>query len=104
GQIQMSAEEYAAYNNAKTQSTPAAQAAAWEAYLKAYPQSAVKQDALQALLLAYSAGSDNAKTLDAADRLLQVDPNNLYAFVFETTLRGQVAGGIDSAADYARKG
>jgi hypothetical protein len=104
GDVQMSAEEYAAYNNAKTQTTPAAQAVAWEAYLKAYPQSAVKADALLQLLNAYSAGTDNAKTIDAADRLLQVDPNNFYAYFFETRLRGQAAGGIDSAADFARKG
>jgi hypothetical protein len=110
----MSQEEYAAYNNAKTQTTPAAQAAAWEAYLKAYPNSGVKQDALQQLLNAYSAGSDNAKTLDAADRLLAVDPANFYALVFETTLRNGAAtaltdatakqAGLDAAAGYAVKG
>ncbi|HEY5330540.1 MAG TPA: hypothetical protein VIJ79_11695 [Acidobacteriaceae bacterium] len=110
----MSQEEYAAYNNAKTQTTPAAQAAAWEAYLKAYPNSAVKQDALQQLLNAYSAGQDDAKTLDAADRLLAVDPNNFYALVFEVTLRNKAAGaltdatakqaGLDAAAGYAVKG
>ncbi|MEO7029665.1 MAG: hypothetical protein ABI147_09715 [Acidobacteriaceae bacterium] len=114
GQVQMSAEEYAAYNNAKTQTTPAAQATAWEAYLKAYPQSAVKADALQQLLFAVSQGADNAKTLDVADRLLQVDPNNFYAFVFEVSLRRGTAdattdatakqSGLDAAADYARKG
>jgi len=114
GGVTMSQEEYAAYNNAKTQSTPAGQAAAWEAYLKAYPQSSVKADALQQLLFAYSQGSDAAKTLDAADRLLQVDPNNFYALVFETTLRRTAAEaqtdptakqtGLDAAADFARKG
>ena len=114
GGVTMSQEEYAAYNNAKTQTTPAAQATAWEAYLKAYPQSSVKADALQQMLFAYSQGTDTAKTLDAADRLLQVDPNNFYALVFETTLRNQAAvastdetakqTGLSSAADYARKG
>jgi len=110
----MSQEEYAAYNNAKTQTTPAAQAAAWEAYLKAYPNSAVKQDALQQMLNAYSQGPDNAKTLDAADRLLAIDPANFYALVFETTLRNSAAtsltdatakqAGLDLAASYATKG
>jgi hypothetical protein len=110
----MSQEEYAAYNNAKTQTTPVAQAAAWEAYLKAYPNSAVKQDALQQMLIAYSAGQDNAKTLDAADRLLAVDPNNFYALVFEVSLRNATASaltdatakqaGLDDAAGYATKG
>lgn len=110
----MSQEEYAAYNNAKTQTPGPAQAAAWEAYLKAYPNSAVKQDALQQMLNAYSLGQDDAKTLDAADRLLAVDPNNFYALVFETTLRNKAASaltdaaakqaGLDAAAGYAQKG
>ena len=114
GQIQMSQEEYAAYNNAKTQTTPAAQAAAWEAYLKAYPQSAVKEDALQQMLNAYSAGQDASKMLDAADRLLAVDPTNFYALVFEVSIRDAQAAsltdaaakqaGLDSAAGYAVKG
>jgi len=114
GQIQMSQEEYAAYNNAKTQTTPAAQAAAWEAYLKAYPNSAVKEDALQQMLNAYSATSDNAKTLDAADRLLAVNPSNFYGLLFEVYIRNAAAAaltdaaakqaGLDAAADYANKG
>jgi len=114
GGVQMSAEEYAAYNNANTQSTPAGKAAAFEAYLKAYPQSAVKEDVLQQLLFAYSQMQDTTKALDAADRLLQVNPQNFRALVFETTLRGQAASaltdatakqqGLDSAADYAKKG
>ena len=81
--IQMSQEEYAAYNNATTQTTPAAKAAAFEAYLKAYPNSAVKADVLNQLLFAYSQTQDQAKTLDAADRLLAVDPNNIRALTFE---------------------
>ncbi len=114
GQVQMSQEEYAAYNNANTQATPAAKAAAFEAYLKAYPQSAVKADVLQQLLFAYSQSGDSAKTLDAADRLLQVDPNNLRALTFETYTRRTAAdaltdpaakaAGLDVAAGYAQKG
>jgi hypothetical protein len=50
GQVAMSADEFAAYNNAKTQTSPAAQAAAFEAYLKAYPNSSVKTDVLNQIL------------------------------------------------------
>ncbi len=75
GQVQMSAAEYAAYNSAIGQTTPQTKAPALESYLTAYPQSAVKADVLQQLMLAYSS-FDPAKTIDAADRLLQVDPNN----------------------------
>ena len=98
GQIQMSADEYAAYNNANTQTTPAAKAAAFEAYLKAYPNSAVKPDVLNQLLFAYSQTGDQAKTLDAADRLLTVDPNNIRALTFEVYYRRAEADKMTDAA------
>jgi len=114
GQIQMSADEYASYNNAVTQTTPAGKAAAFEAYLTAYPKSVVKADALQQLMFAYSGTNDPVKTLDAADRLLVADPTNFRAFVFEVSLRGSAASaltdpaakqaGLDAAAGYAVKG
>ena len=114
GQVQMSAEEYKAYNDADTAATPAAQAAAWEAYLKAYPNSAVKKDALAKLMFAYYKASDPAKTLDAADRLLQADPKQLQALYLEAFLRRSAAdaltdpaartAALDKAAGYAQTG
>ncbi len=113
GQVQMSAEEYAAYNNAGTQTTPAAKAAAFEAYLKAYPNSAVKADVLQQLALAYS-GSDVNKALDYADQLVALDPTNFRGFVFDVSLRraasdamtdaGAKQAALDKAADASTKG
>ena len=113
GGIQMPPAEYNDYNNAITQSTPQTKAPALEAYLAKYPQSAVKADVLQQLMLAYS-GFDPAKTIDAADRLLQVDPNNLRALTFEVYFRRQLAeqladpaakqAALDKAAEYAQKG
>ena len=78
-EIQMEDAELAAYNNAKTQPTPQAQAAAFEAYLKAYPQSQVKVNTLEVLMSLYSHPplNDIAKTLDAANRILALDPNDL---------------------------
>ena len=113
GGVQMSPAEYNAYNSAITQATPQTKAPALEAYLAAYPQSAVKAATLEQLMLAYSA-FDPVKTLDAADRLLQVDPNNLRALTFETYFRLSGADAItdptgkqaalDKAAEYAQKG
>jgi hypothetical protein len=113
GGVQMSPAEYNAYNSAIAQTDPKAKAAALEAYLTAYPQSSVKAAVLEQLMLAYSA-FDPAKTLDAADRLLQVDPNNLRALTFETYFRLTGADAItdptakqaalDKAAEYAQKG
>ena len=111
--VQMSPAEYNAYNSAIGQTTPQAKAPALEAYLTAYPQSAVKESVLEQLMGAYSA-FDPAKSLDAADRLLQVSPNNVRALALETYFRLTGADSItdptarqaalDKAADYAQKG
>ena len=111
--VQMAQPEYNAYNNAITQTTPQTKAAALESYLTTYPQSAVKADVLQQLMVAYS-GFDQTKTLDAADRLLQVDPTNLRALTLEVYFRKASAdqltdaaakqSALDKAAEYAQKG
>jgi hypothetical protein len=67
--------EYNDYTNAVGQSTPAAKAAAIEAFLTKYPNTIVKASLLEQLMLAYQ--GDPVKMLDAADRLLAVDPGNL---------------------------
>lgn len=100
--IQMSPAEYKAYNDAISQTTPQTKAPALEAYLEAYPQSAVKADTLQLLMLTYSS-FDPAKTLGTADRLLQVEPENLRALTFEVYFRMQNQQ-LDQAADFAKKG
>ena len=112
--VQMSPAEYNAYNSAITQTDQKAKAAALEAYLTAYPQSSVKAAVLEQLMGAYSQIPDPAKTLDAADRLVQVDPNNVRAYVPEVYYRRTQAeqttdatakqAGLDKAADYAQKG
>ena len=113
GGVQMSPAEYKAYNDAISQSTPQTKAPALEAYLTAYPQSAVKASTLEQLMLAYSS-FDPVKTLDAADRLLQVDPNNLRALTFAVYFRQQTGdqatdpaakqAAYDKAAEFAKKG
>jgi hypothetical protein len=67
--------EYNDYTNAVGQSAPAAKAAAIETFLTKYPNSVVKNDMLEQLMLAYQ--GDPVKMLDAADRLLAADPGNL---------------------------
>jgi hypothetical protein len=114
GQVQMPAAEFASYNGCASATTPAAKAPACEAYLTAFPQSAVKADVLQQLMIAYSQVPAPDKALDAADRLLQVDPNNLRGLTFEVFLRKQNADAVtdpaakqaalDAAASYATKG
>jgi hypothetical protein len=113
GGVQMPAAEYADYTAAEGQTDPKAKAPALEAYLTKYPQSSVKAATLQDLMLTYSQ-FDPVKTLDAADRLLQLEPNNLRALTLEVYFRSAQAApltdaaakqaGFDSASDMAKKG
>jgi hypothetical protein len=115
GQVQMPEAEYSAYSNAMNQSDPRAKASGIEAYLTAYPNSAVKLDVLVTLLATYGTfDTTGVKILDAADRVLQIDPTNLRALTFETYLRKSNAdsltdvaakqAALDAAAGYAQKG
>ena len=107
--------EYNSYNNAISQTTPQAKAAACEAFLTAYPQSVVKLTILNQLVDAYSQ-FDASKAVDAASRLLQADPNNLKALYLVAFIKKQQATQVaasnptqqaqllDDAAAAAQKG
>ena len=102
--------EYNTYTNAIGQSDPKAKAAALESFLTAYPQSVVKAAVLDVLIDTYQGLQDADKTLSAASRLLQVDPNNMKAIFISVILKkGQCgrtsdAQTCDDAAALARKG
>ena len=113
GQVQMDPAEFAVYDAAlNKQTTPQTQAPALEDYLKKFPNSAVKADVLQRIMIDYSQ-FDPTKALSAADNVLQVSPGDFTALTFESVLRSQTAqnasdpatrqSGLDSAADYATK-
>ena len=71
--------EYNAYINAIQQQNPAQKAEALEAFLQTYPSSVMKTDALELLMVSYQQAGNAQKTLDAANRILQADPNNVRA-------------------------
>lgn len=75
--------EYNAYMTATTQTDPNQKAAALEAFVQQYPNSVVKEDALEEAMAAYQAGNNAAKASEVADRLLQANPNNLAALTVE---------------------
>ena len=79
--------EYNDYSNAISQSSPAAKASAIEAFLTKYPNSVVKAEMLEQLMAAYQATNNMDKTVDAAGRLLQVDPNNLRALAITVYIK-----------------
>ena len=115
GGVQMDPAEFADYDNAATKlaSDPKAQAAAFEAYLVKYPKSAVKANVQQSLMIDYYQ-FDHAKAIDAADKVLQVAPNNFQALTIEAVFRTEAAqaltdpaakqSALDTAASYAQKG
>ena len=76
--------EYNAYVNAVQQSNPAQKAAAIEAFLQTYPNSVMKEDALVSLMSAYQQAGDAQKMVDTANRVLQVNPNNVRALALLT--------------------
>ncbi|MGA2852289.1 MAG: hypothetical protein ABSE46_25060 [Terracidiphilus sp.] len=97
GQISLPADQYNAYQNATTQSDPKAKAAALETFLTTYPQTPVKKDILTQLLGAYQQVGDTDNMLNAATRLLQVDPSNFQAiFVSAYVKKLQCAKSVDA--------
>ena len=71
--------EYNAFQQAMTQTDPKAKASALEDFLKNYPQSVAKKAALDQLIDASEAANDVDGALNAASRMLQVDPNSMKA-------------------------
>jgi hypothetical protein len=102
--------EYNAYQMAITQSDPKAKAAALESFLTTYPQSVVKSAVLDNLVDTYQQTGDQDKQLNAATRLLQVDPNSLKAILYSVIIKKQQGGKtgdaqtLDDAAALAQKG
>lgn len=73
--------EYNAYVGAVQQSDPAAKISGLEAFLVQYPNSVMKEDALELLMGTYQQANNQAKVIDTANRLLAANPNNARALV-----------------------
>ena len=110
--------EYQAYMNATQQSDPNSKAQQFEAFLQQYPNTVVKKDALEQLMAAYQQAGNAQKLDDAANRLLQLDPNNERALILMAIVRkdqGLAAGQqaptdptagsqqMEQAADFAQR-
>src|SRR5205085_9955735 len=76
--------EYNSYISAIGMSNPAQKAQALEQFLQQYPNTVVKTDALQQLMGAYQQANNGPKAVDAAGRLLQAEPNNIFALFILT--------------------
>src|SRR5580698_1552567 len=95
--------EYNAYTNAVGQSAPAAKAAAIEQFLTQYPNSVVKEEMLEQLMAAYEQAGNADKELDAANRLLAVNPNNLRALTIVIYIEKKASGDQTKLDDAAAK-
>jgi tetratricopeptide (TPR) repeat protein len=73
--------EYNAYVGAVQQADAAAKISGIEAFLAQYPNSVMKEDALELLMTTYQGAGNQAKVIEAANRLLVVNPNNVRALV-----------------------
>jgi tetratricopeptide (TPR) repeat protein len=76
--------EYNAYMGAVGQTDPTAKISGLEAFLTQYPNSVMKEDALETLMGTYQQKGDVAKMGDTAQRLLQANPNNIKALAIVT--------------------
>ena len=102
--------EFNAYQQATSQTDPAAKASALEDFLKNYPQTVVKKNVLEDLMGVYQQQGKVDELLGAASRLLQVDPNNMHAIYISAALKksqclkASEAQVCDDAAAIAQKG
>jgi len=71
--------EYNAYVGAMQQKDAVAKISGLEAFLAQYPNSVMKEDALELLMGAYQQAGNQAKVIDTANRLLAANPNNVRA-------------------------
>ena len=95
--------EYNSYVAAIQQTDVNAKISGLEAFSTQYPNSVVKEDALEALLGAYQQANNAAKMGDVAQRLLTVNPNNMRALVILSFLK-KSNGDFPAARKYAEQG
>lgn len=104
--------EYNAYMAAIQTQDPTAKAAALESFLSQYPNTVMKEDVLELLMRTYQQLNNIDKTMEAANRVLQANPNNVTALALLSYLhRVRAQGGgpnaaqdLAQAADFGEKG
>jgi hypothetical protein len=103
--------EYNAYVGAVQQQDPNAKISGLEAFVTQYPNSVMKEDALEILMGTYQQTGNVQKMGDAAQRLLQANPNNVRALaLLAYTKRTMAQAGqnpqqnLADAKQYGQKG
>ena len=98
--------EYNAYVGAVQQKDAAAKISGLEAFLTQYPNSVMKEDALELLMGAYGETNNTQKTLDTAQKVLQANPCNLRALALLSYTKRALAeaGGAGAAQNLTEAG
>lgn len=78
--------EYSAYTSAISMRDPAQRAVALETFLRRYPDSVVKVEALEHAMAAYQQSGNTAKLEETARRVLALQPNSVRALAIITYL------------------
>jgi len=97
--------EYNAYVGAVQQTDPASKVSGLEAFLTQYPNSVMKEDALELLMGAYQQTGNAAKMLDTSTKVLQANPCNIRALALVAYTK-QAAGvaGQNAQQNFAEAG
>jgi hypothetical protein len=90
--------EYNAYMAALNTPDPVAKAAAMEAFVKQFPNSVVKVEALEQAMAAYQQSNNSAKVEETANRILGLDPDNVRALAISAYLKRSKATAGDAEA------
>jgi hypothetical protein len=90
--------EYDAYITALNTQDPVQKAAAMENFVKQYPNSVVKIDALEQAMSAYQQAGNAANVEDTAKRILAFEPKNVRALAIMTFLERSRASQGDASA------
>lgn len=96
--------EYNAYIAALQTQDPAQKAAAMEAFIGQYPSSVVKVDALEQAMQAYQQVGNQAKVLETANKILELNPNSLRALAIVTFIDRSNANTPEKAAKARAEG
>lgn len=95
--------EYNAYMGAIQATDPNAKAQALEGFVTQFPKSVMKEDALELLMRTYQQTGNVPKTMEAANRVLEVNPNNVTALAILSYLHRLAAqGGQDPQNNLAQ--
>lgn len=94
--------EYNAYMGASQQTDPAAMVSGLEAFATQYPNSVMKEDALELLMGAYQKTGNSAKMIETAQKVVAANPCNVRALaLLAFTKRALAESGQNTAQNLA---